>query len=303
MNKTFLTTVAFVGQPNVGKSTLLNALVGTKIAPTTRKPQTTRRIIRGIRTIGDYQHIYFDTPGALKNTAGLAKFMHDQIFSALSDVEQVAYIVDVSKNINHNLTFLTKVQEICKNNNQNLLLLLNKIDLFKDKKDILNIISEYHKLTGITEIVPISAMENIGLDTFFEVINKSAKEAPFLFSEEFFTDASEKDITAELIREKAMLELSDELPYRLNVAVDFFDESRREDEKKPLISIEAIIYVERDSQKAIVIGKGGSALKNIGIRARKELENLLGCQVMLKLFVKVEPNWTTSPKALKKLGF
>lgn len=303
MNKTYVSTIAFVGKPNVGKSTLLNALVGTKIAPTTRKPQTTRRIIKGIKTINNYQHIYFDTPGALKKTSGLSQFMHKQIFHALADVDQVAFIIDLSKKTDDFITFFKKINDICSANNQSLVLVLNKIDILKDKKELLTLINSYYESTKINTIIPISATNGDGIEQLIEVFNKSAKEREFLFNEDYFTDATEKEISAELIREKIMLELSDELPYAINVVIDHFDEAKREDEQKPLILIEAIIYVERDSQKPIVIGKAGQTLKNIGIRARKELENLLGCQVMLKLFVKVEANWTTSAKSLKKLGY
>lgn len=301
--KTYVTTVAFVGQPNVGKSTLLNALVGTKIAPTTRKPQTTRRIIRGIRTQENYQHIYFDTPGAVRTTTGLDTFMHDQIFQALSDVEQVVAIVDAKDPVKKHAPFINKVQETTKANKQPLIIALNKIDEIKDKAVLLKLTAEYAEECGVHEIVPLSAVSHDGLDQLFKVLSKHASESEFYFSEELFTDASEKEIVAELIREKAMLELDDELPYRIAVTIDHFDESRRENNKKPLIEIEAILHVERDSQKAIVIGKGGAGIKTIGTRARKDLEHLLNCQVMLRLFVRVEPDWTTSAKGLRKLGY
>lgn len=302
-NNTYLTTVAFVGQPNVGKSTLLNALVGAKIAPTTRKPQTTRKIIRGIKTIENYQHIYFDTPGALKNTSELSKYMIDQIFAALYNVKQVAFIIDITQPKEKQQPFLEQVQRFCQKENQKLILLINKIDILKDKKEILRTIEEYHKIIPDAEIVPISALTNDGFDNFINVVNKSAEQGEFLFDSELFTDASEKEICGELIREKAMLELTDELPYSINIEIESFDESRREDSKKEVIAIDAVIYVERDSQKPIVIGKKGEKLKKIGIRARQELERLLLCKVMLKLFVKVEPNWTQSAKTLKKIGF
>lgn len=306
MNKelgTFVTTVAFVGQPNVGKSTLLNALVGTKIAPTTRKPQTTRRIIRGIKTEGPYQQIYFDTPGVLRKETGLDQFMHDQIFQALADVEQVVAIVDAKDVVKKHSGFLHKIKKIADDNKQTFILAINKIDDIKDKSKLLELISLYADELKISEIVPISAAKHDGLRDLFATINKAAKPADFLFGVDFFTDASEKEIVAELIREKAMLELKEELPYRLAVTVEEFDESRREEATKPLITIEAVLHVERKSQKAIVVGKGGASIRTIGMRARKDIEHLLHCQVMLKLFVRVEPNWTTSPKSLRKLGY
>lgn len=299
---TFVTTVAFVGLPNVGKSTLLNALVGTKIAPTTRKPQTTRRIIRGIKTNNGYQHIYFDTPGILRKETDLDKFMYEQIFMALADVEQVVVIVDAKDALVKHKTFLQKIKSHTDKEGQKLIVAINKIDKFKDKKEVLALIAQYaQEFDG--DIVPISASVGDGIETLFGVINKQAQPGPFLFDPELFTDASEKEIVAELIREKAMLELKEELPYKLAVTIESFDEARREDIKKPLVEIDAVLHVERKSQKAIVIGKGGQAIKNIGIRARKDLEHLLSCQVMLKLFVRVEPNWTTSTKAMRKLGY
>lgn len=303
MSETFVASAAFVGQPNVGKSTLLNALVGTKIAPTTRKPQTTRRIIRGIKTVGAYQHIYFDTPGVLKKQTGLDRFMHEQIYAAIADVDQVVAIADVTASKERSIEFLSRIKELAAKDNKPFILVLNKIDMLKDKSDVLAIIAYFADALSITEIVPVSAYNSAGLDRLFEVLSKNASPREFLFHEDLFTDASEKDIVAELIREKAMLELKDELPYRVAVTIDHFDESRREDEKKPLIAIDAIIHVERDSQKAIVIGKGAHTLRAIGTRARKDIEHLLDCQVMLKIFVRVEPNWTTSAKGLRKLGF
>lgn len=302
-NNTFVTTVAFVGQPNVGKSTLLNALVGTKIAPTTRKPQTTRRIIRGIKTVGAFQQIYLDTPGVLRTKTGLDRFMHDQMFQALADVQQVVAIVDANDHPKKHLDFLQKIKQSAASNHQVFILVINKIDSLKEKKLLLGQIAQYSEALAISEIVPLSATKNVGLTELVDLLNKNAKPQEFLFSEDLFTDATEKEIVAELIREKAMLELKDELPYRVAVTIDSFDESRREDTSKPLIEIEGVIHVERPTQKAIVIGKGGASIKMIGVRARKDLEHLLQCQVMLKLFVRVEPNWTTSPKSLRKLGF
>lgn len=300
---TFVTTVAFVGQPNVGKSTLLNALVGLKIAPTTRKPQTTRRIIRGIKTVGDYQQIYFDTPGVVKTKTGLDRYMHAQLAAALKDVNQVAAIVDANDPPQKHLGFLERIKEATSKSGQTFIVVLNKIDSFKDRALTLTLIAQYAEALGAIDIVPVSATKTIGLEELFAVFNKAATPQEFLFGPELFTDASEKEIVAELIREKAMLELKDELPYRIAVTIEEFDESRREDAHKPLVAIDAVLHVERPTQKAIVIGKGGASIKTIGTRARKDLEYLLQCQVMLKLFVRVEPDWTTSPKSLRKLGF
>lgn len=299
----FVTSVAFVGMPNVGKSTLLNAVIGTKIAPTTRKPQTTRRVVRGIKTVGNYQHIYFDTPGALKNVSGIDTFMHKQIFQAIKEVDQIVAIVDAKEPLKRAQSFLEKIIKIAREEKLRFILAINKIDELKNKEILFALIKQYADALDIYEIVPISALKNDGLEELFLTLNKGAKEGNFIFSEELFTDASEKDIVAELIREKAMLELKDEIPYKITATIENFDESRRDDQPKPLVEIEAALHVERDSQKAIVIGKRGDTIKSIGTRARKDIEFLLGCQVMLKLFVRVEPNWTTNPKSLRKLGY
>lgn len=302
-SQTFVATVAFVGQPNVGKSTLLNALIGTKIAPTSRKPQTTRRLIRGIKTVDNYQHVYFDTPGVVRKETGLDQFMHQQIFDVLSNVEQVVAIVDATEPLKKHSAFLQRLDKSTKDSKQAFIVALNKIDSIKDKARLLALIDEVNQLVAPAHIVPISATAGDGLPELFKVINQAAKPSDFLFPSDLFTDASEKDIVAELIREKAMLELKDEIPYRLAVTIENFDESRREEDRKPIIYIDAVLHVERKSQKAIVIGKGGASVRAIGMRARKDIEFLLDCQVMLKLFVRVEPNWTTSPKGLRKLGY
>lgn len=302
-NNSLLTTVAFVGHPNVGKSTLLNALVGTKIAPTTRKPQTTRRLIRGIKTVDNCQQIYFDTPGVLKTHTGLDSYMYEQIFNALDDVNQVAIVLDAKQDPKNNHDFIEKIKSKALKNKQNIVLVLNKIDLLKEKAALLELIAAYSQQHELNEIVPISAMGGEGLVELFAAFKKHAREGEFLFDAEFFTDASEKEIVGELIREKTMLELEQELPYKIAVTIEHFDESRREDSKKPLVEIEGVIHVERKSQKPIVIGKGGATIKAIGSRARKDIEHLLGCQVMLKLLVRVEEDWTNSPKGLRKLGY
>lgn len=299
----YFTTAAFVGQPNVGKSTLLNTLVGVKIAPITRKPQTTRRIIRGIKTIGHCQQVYFDTPGAVSKESRLHSFMHGQIFAAVANVDQIVAIVDATSPTSKQIDFLKHLVKRAGKGEQPVHLLINKVDLLQDKAKLLELIAFYHQQTQIKEIIPISALMNDGLDRLFEVLKLHAKPGPHMFSQEDFTDASEREIVAELIREKAMVLLKEELPYRIAVTIDAFDESKREQQAKPLVEIEGIIHVERDSQKAIVIGKGASTIKRIGTEARKDIELLLGCQVMLKLLVRVEPEWTNSPRSLRKFGY
>lgn len=302
-NNSFLSLVAFVGLPNVGKSTLLNSLIGAKIAPTTKKPQTTRRIIRGIITDKSHQLVFFDTPGLVRKTSHLHQFMYGQIFLALENVDQVALIVDATDNPKRNINFIKIIKEKCLKNNQSLFLVLNKIDKIKDKKILLEKIDQYIKEADFESVVPISAEKGDGLNNLLEEFKKKAKPMPFIFGNDSFTDASESEIVSELIREKAMLQLKDELPYKIAVTIESFDESRRENQDKPLIKIDAVIHVERKSQKAIVLGSQGQAIKQIGIKSRVEIERLLQCQVMLKLFVRVEPQWTTSSKSLKKLGY
>jgi GTP-binding protein Era len=300
--------VALLGLPNGGKSSIINALVGQKIAPTSFKPQTTRRSIRGIVTQGDVQIVFVDTPGLVESSHELQSYMREQALSALHEVDVIVWVIDAphwlakagqQAHEEEKLAFLLKVTEPSKP----IVLVLNKIDRIEDKLRLLPLIEKYGKEKRFAAVVPISAAKGDGLQALSGEIDKFLPEQAFHFDADMITDAPERDIVAELIREKVMVSLGEEIPYQIAVTIDSFDESRRIDTRKPIVEVSAILHVERESQKKIVIGHKGEKLKEIGMTARKELEALLGCQVMLKLFVRVEPNWSQTAKGLRKIGY
>jgi GTPase len=316
-------TVALVGRPNVGKSTLLNAILGQKIAPTTHKPQTTRRALRGVETRGDSQIIFVDTPGLHQARGGLHKFMIDEALDAARGVDVIAFVVEASTRAGAEKTSEGSARHPAIHPEDQralaqlarsgalkvpLILVINKVDVVADKKLLLPLLDAWSR-TGadgqsrFEALIPISAKTGNGVGPLLDDLAARMPPGPFVFDSEAMTDARERDIAAELIREKVMLELQQELPYRAAVVVEEMDESRREDLKKPLVHVAAVIHVEKDSQKAMVIGKRGQRIKAIGERSRKELEKLLGCQVMLELLVRVEPDWTSDPRGLAKLGY
>ena len=314
MTTTYCGMVALVGRPNVGKSSLMNAVLGQKLAATTHKPQTTQRRFRGVYTEEAHQVVFVDTPGLHKASKGLHVFMIEEALAAVKDVDSVVFVVEIagaakdSKKRGESTSLvhpkdLEALEKIMASGAQKPILVLNKIDRLPQKDMLLPLIQEWSAKAVFTDIIPVSAHKKENLDQLLTTIKKGLPQADHMFHPDAVTDSSEKEIAAELIREKAMLELAKELPYRIAVVVDDFDESRRDDPRKPLVHIDAILNVERESQKGIVVGKGGQRIKAIGARARQELERLLGCQVMLKLFVRVEKDWTTNEKAMRKLGY
>jgi GTP-binding protein Era len=298
-------TVALVGRPNVGKSSLLNALLGQKIAATTHKPQTTRRALRGVLTEDNVQLIFVDTPGLHEEKGGLFSFMLDEALAAVADVDVLVFMVEADR----------KRQGIDKADEEALarltarakgkptLLVINKIDVLEDKAVLLPLLASWAAQGSFAGFVPLSAHKAENLDALVRELSRLVPEGPFLLPADSLTDQSERDIAAELIREKVMLELQQEIPYRTAVIVEHFDESRRDDTRKPLVHIAAVVVVEKESHKAMVIGKGGQRIKTIGQRARKDLEHLLQCQVHLELFAKVEKDWTLTGAGLRKLGY
>lgn len=322
-------TVALLGRPNVGKSTLLNAVVGLKIAATTHKPQTTRRQLRGVWTAKgeDAQIVFVDTPGLHAPRDGLHAFMIEEAMEAARGVDVLCLLIEArarkkrrgggSGGIDEadegegavtdlvdprDLKALEQLRE-AGSTGKPTILVVNKIDELPDKRALLPLIDQWQKAHDFVAIVPVSAAKGDGVKELLEALSSELPEGPLLFPPDQITDATERELAAELIREKAMLELQEELPYKVAVLVEEFDESRREDERKPLVEIAAVIFVERENQKRIVIGKQGVRIKAIGSRARKELERLLGAQVMLSLFVRVEPGWTETEKGLRKVGY
>jgi GTP-binding protein Era len=291
--------VSIIGRPNAGKSTLLNALVGEKVAIVTEKPQTTRTRIQGMLNVKAQrgrpagQIVFIDTPGVHKPDSRLNRKMMQEIHAALESRDIILLMVDVTEKFG---PADQHVLDLVKRAGGTIFLLLNKIDkLPKDK--LLPIIDHYSRLHQFVEIIPISAARKDGLDTLVDKIIRGLPEGPPYFPEDQFTDLPEKFIAAEIVREKILLKTGKELPYATAVAVERFEDSDR------LIKIAAAIYCEREGQKGILIGKGGQKLKEIGTAARMELEELLGKKIFLELFVKVKPGWRESAAFVEELDW
>lgn len=285
--------VAVVGRPNAGKSTLVNSLVGRKVAIVSPRPQTTRNRIAGIVNRPDAQIVLLDTPGLIGAETALEKQMMEEVAQAVESVDLVALIADASVEFGPgDRRAVERVKQVP----APALLLLNKIDRI-EKNRLLPLMDRYRNEHDFAEIIPISALTGDGLDRLLGAILARLPEGPPYFPPEQFTDIPERFLAAEIIREKAIGVTRDEVPHALAVLVDSFEESPR------LVRIRATIYVERDGQKGIVIGKGGERLKQIGTQARQELEFLLGTKVYLELFVKVQPDWRRNPAIVRMLDW
>ncbi len=292
--------VAIVGPPNAGKSTLMNHLLGQKISIVTAKPQTTRNRIVGIVNDTEHQVVFLDTPGLHDAREPLNVEMVRVAMESLTDVDVVLFLVDVS------LPLPEKVQEkkaaelaeYMQRIKSPAIMVLNKIDLM-DRKKILPFIDSYSKLYPFKAVIPVSALGGDGLDSLFSEILALLPMGPRYFPEDIPTDASERFLCAEIVREKIFLLTGQEIPYSTAVQIESF----KEDETKKLVTIHAAIVLEKQSQKGIVIGKGGQKLKSIGIAARKDIEALIGQKVLLKLWVKVKKNWSQDERFLKELGY
>ena len=291
--------VSIIGRPNAGKSTLLNALVGEKVAIVTHKPQTTRHRIQGFvnvkggrgRTPG--QIVFIDTPGVHKPDSPLGSRMMREVNAALQDRDLVLLIVDVTQKFGTGDQF---VIDLLKNVSSPVILLLNKIDAI-EKAKLLEIIERYSKLAEFAEIIPISATKKQGLDELLDAVMKRRPEGPRYFEQDQITDQPERVLVAEMIRERVLIETGQEVPYATAVKIEAFEPGER------LTRIAAAIFCEREGQKAILIGKGGTMLKRIGTSARKQIERLLGTKVFLELFVKVRQDWRSSEAALDDLDW
>lgn len=285
--------VAILGQPNVGKSTLLNAILKEKVSIVSPKPQTTRNKILGIYNDEESQIVFIDTPGIHNAHNKLDEYMNKSIAAAKQDVDILLYVIDGSKKItDQTIETLNKYTQNC----DNVILVVNKIDDTTYEK-LYPELSKCNNLSNIKDIVPVSALKSKNLSELIKVIKSYLKEDVKYFDDDVYTDQSVKFLAAEIIREKALWLLQDELPHGIAVDIVRFDES------KEICEIDADIIIEKASHKQIVIGKNGSMLKNIGIKSRQDIEKLINSQVMLKLFVKVRTDWRQSSSVVKSLGY
>lgn len=287
--------VAIVGPPNAGKSTLLNCLLGQKISIVTPKPQTTRNRILGVVNTEEYQIVLIDTPGLHKTEQLLNKEMVRIAMESLSDVDAILLLLDVNDLVKHKKSQMIPPVEMLGKTSAPTFLLLNKTDLIA-KTELLPILKQYADVSDFTSIIPISAKTGQGKEVLLEEIVAKLPVGPRYFPEDVPTDASERFLVSEIIREKVFLLTGQEIPYSTAVVVDAFQE------KSKTLTIHASIVLEKDSQKGIVIGKGGRKLKSIGIAARKDIERMVGEKVLLKLFVKVKKNWSQNSSFLKEIG-
>lgn len=288
--------VTIIGRPNVGKSTLLNLLAGEKISIISSKPQTTRNTIKTIITEEDSQIVFIDTPGIHKPQTKLGEYMVNVAESSLNEVDLVLFVIEASTDKPG--TGDLYIAEQLMNLKTPVFLIINKIDLVK-KEQLLSLITAYNKLMNFREIIPVSAVNNEGCDIILKEIKKLLPEGPKYFPDDVLTDQPEKVIAAELIREKILNLLSDEVPHGTGVEVMSFKERTG----RELVDIQATIYCEKETHKGIIIGREGKMLKKIGMQAREEIEKLLGVKVNLQLWVKVKPDWRNSDNMLKTLGY
>ena len=284
--------VNIVGNPNVGKSTLMNQLVGERISIATFKAQTTRHRIMGIVNTDDMQIVFSDTPGVLKPNYKMQEMMLAFSESALADADVLLYVTDVIENPEKNIDFLEKVKKM----KIPVLLLINKIDQ-SDPKKLGDIVEKWHSLLPNSEILPISAKNKFGVDMLLKRIKELLPESPAFFDKDQLTDKPARFFVSEIIREKILLYYDKEIPYAVEVRVERF----KEDDTR--IHINAVIYVERDSQKGIIIGHQGVALKKVNTESRKALEKFFGKKILLETFVKVDKDWRSSQRELDAFGY
>lgn len=286
--------VAIVGRPNVGKSTLLNHILGQKLSITSRKPQTTRHRILGIVTRENTQTVYVDTPGIHgEERKAINRYMNRAATSALKDVDLVLFVVDGLKWSPDDDLVMEKV----KASGLPVMLVINKVDEVDDKEALLPRIQELTVLHGFVEVVPVSALRGHNVGRLQELVAERLPVSPPFFPEDQITDRSSRFLAAEIVREKIMRQLGDEVPYELTVEIEEFKQEGK------LRRISALILVEREGQKAIVIGEGGQRLKRIGMEARQDMEKLFNAKIMLSLWVKVKGGWSDDERALKSLGY
>ena len=288
--------IAIVGRPNVGKSSLLNALVGEKVAAVSAKPQTTRTRITGILTKDKTQFVFIDTPGLHKPRTKLADFMVKQVGDSVSDVDLAVLVTEPKGEI---CAAEKELMQRFKDLHMPAILCVNKIDTLKHKKEMLEKIALFSKEFDFEQVVPISALQNDGIDILVSVLDGYAKPGPHYFADDSLTDQPERAIVAELIRERILVDLENEVPHGVAVSI----ESMKEREDKDIVDIDAMIYCEKDSHKGIIIGKKGAMHKKIDTEARSSIERFLDCRVNLQCWVKVKEDWRNREGLLRNFGF
>ena len=293
MSRTAFVTIA--GRTNAGKSSLLNAIIGEKIASVSNKPQTTRTRITGIRNIDDVQLVFFDTPGLHKPVNKLSEHMLNTVKESVSDIDAVIFMMDCTKKINEQELKLLRSMNKSK---MPVILVLNKIDLLKNKDDIAPVIAELTSKIEFEAVIPVSVTENNGIDIVIDEIIKLSEESVHFFPDDMITDQPEKVLAAEMIREKLLMLLNDEVPHGIAVGVE--EMSERDD--KDILDISAVIYCEKESHKGIVIGKGGAMLKKASTAARIELEDFFQIKVNLKCWVMVKEDWRNREGLIRNFG-
>lgn len=285
---------AIVGRPNVGKSTLLNRILGEKLVITSDKPQTTRNRIQGIHNVKNGQIVFVDTPGVHRAKSRLNRSLVDAAMEAVSGVDLILYLVDATANVSLEREMMEEILPRC---SSPVFLVLNKIDLVA-KETLLQKMAAYSDIHSFAELIPLSAQSGDGVEMLAELVCKALPEGPPYFPDDILTDLPERFVVAEMIREKIFRLTHDEVPYSVAVQVESFKER-----ENGVIAIAASVIVERDSQKGIIIGRRGEMLKKIGVAARTEIEQFLATRVFLELFVKVSRDWSDNPQKLKEFGY
>lgn len=297
--------ITIIGRPNVGKSSLLNRIVGQKVAIVSDKPQTTRTKIMGVVTNGETQLVFIDTPGFHKPRNLLGDSMIKAVKDGMSDVDGAVLVIDACPDFKLDYDNLPPAELALIDNVRakklKCILVINKIDLLKEKEELFSIIAAYAKLYDFEAVIPLSAKSGDGVDILLAEINKFSKSSPHFFADDDFTDQPEKVMVAEMIREKLLRCLSKEVPHGVAVDLEKFYETDTVN-GEPVLQVEAVIYCERDSHKGIIIGKGGEMLKRIGSYARKDIENFFGIKASVKLWVKVKEDWRNRQGLIHTFG-
>ena len=293
MSRTAFVTIA--GRTNAGKSSLLNAIIGEKIASVSNKPQTTRTRITGIRNIDDVQLVFFDTPGLHKPVNKLSEHMLNTVKESVSDIDAVIFVMDCTKKINDNELDLLRSLNKSK---MPVILVLNKIDLLRNKDDLMPVIADLTSKIDFQAVIPVSVTENSGIDIVIKEIINLSEESIHFFPDDMITDQPEKVLAAEMIREKLLMLLNDEVPHGIAVGVEQMSE--RDD--KDILDIEALIYCEKESHKGMVIGKNGAMLKKVSTQARQDMERFFSCKINLQCWVKVKEDWRNREGLIHNFG-